>query len=120
MDYILFVRAPAGGVSLQPNPEEVDEVRYDHDVAGFLGLTDTSEASIPMTTCLAELPSCLSFRFVTQAELVTMMNPESGLRWSPWFRIIAEKFLPTWWAKLPEAISTEQFADRARIHHILV
>ena len=27
MDYILFIRAPAGGVTLKPNPEEVDEVR---------------------------------------------------------------------------------------------
>ena len=27
MDYILFIRAPEGGVTLQPNPEEIDEVR---------------------------------------------------------------------------------------------
>ena len=35
------------------------------------------------------------FRWVTRDELREMMDPKSGLRWSPWFRIIAEKFLDT-------------------------
>ena len=48
VDYILFARAD---VSLEPNPEEVQAVRY-----------------------------------VDAAALRAMMAPESGLRWSPWFR----------------------------------
>ena len=48
VDYILFARAD---VSLEPNPEEVQAVRY-----------------------------------VDQATLRAMMAPESGMRWSPWFR----------------------------------
>ena len=48
VDYILFARAD---VSLAPNPDEVQAVRY-----------------------------------VDTATLRAMMAPESGLRWSPWFR----------------------------------
>lgn len=29
-------------------------------------------------------------RFVTREELAAMMDPASGLRWSPWFRILAQ------------------------------
>ena len=32
-------------------------------------------------------------RYVTEPELRKMMAPESGLSWSPWFRIIATNFL---------------------------
>ena len=32
-------------------------------------------------------------RYVTEAELREMMAPDSGLAWSPWFRIIARNFL---------------------------
>lgn len=39
-------------------------------------------------------------RYVTPAELAEMMRPGSGLKWSPWFRIIAAHFLPAWWADL--------------------
>ncbi len=82
MDYILFIQVP--GVTLAPNPEEVDAVKY-----------------------------------VTQAELEEMMRPQSGLRWSPWFKILAEKFLlPKWWADLPGALNTDKFADRASIHRL--
>ena len=49
-----------------------------------------------------------------------MMQPDSGLRWSPWFKIIAESFLPKWWSELPDALASDRFADRATIHHILV
>ena len=27
MDYILFIRVPEGGITLKPNPEEVDAVK---------------------------------------------------------------------------------------------
>ena len=65
------------------------------------------------------LPCCCC-RFVTQQELAVMMQPDSGLRWSPWFKIIAESFLPKWWSELPDALASDRFADRATIHHILV
>jgi isopentenyldiphosphate isomerase len=40
----------------------------------------------------------MDVKYVTLNELQAMMKPSSGLLWSPWFKIIAEKFLPHWWA----------------------
>jgi len=59
-------------------------------------------------------------RYVTPAELEAMMRPESGLRWSPWFRIIAERFLPQWWADLPGALGSDRHVDASTIHRIMV
>ena len=50
-------------------------------------------------------------RWVTREELREMMDPASGLRWSPWFRIIAEKFLDTWWAELDKTLGTDTHVD---------
>ncbi|KAF5833135.1 NUDIX hydrolase domain-like protein [Dunaliella salina] len=80
VDYVLFIRAP---VTLSPNAEEVDGVRY-----------------------------------VTPKELQEMMDPSSGLLWSPWFRIIAEKWLQTWWADL-EGVLRGGHQDLGTVHHIL-
>ena len=40
--------------------------------------------------------------------------PESGLLWSPWFRIIATKFLGTWWADLTQTITTGKKKNRTK------
>ena len=40
-----------------------------------------------------------------------MMEPSKGLLWSPWFRIIAEKFLPKWWDDLSSALTTDKYVD---------
>jgi isopentenyl-diphosphate delta-isomerase type 1 len=37
-------------------------------------------------------------KWVSQIELLQQMMPESGMLWSPWFRIIATKFMGPWWA----------------------
>lgn len=83
VDYILLARRD---VDLDPNPEEVDAVRW-----------------------------------VTQAELEAMMDPSSGLRWSPWFRIIAQRFLPAWWGDLDGAlrVPSPKHDDFGTVHHIL-
>lgn len=57
-------------------------------------------------------------RYVTRAELAAMMNPASGLKWSPWFRIIAAHFLPTWWEDLDQVLATGKHVDTASIHRI--
>ena len=56
---------------------------------------------------------------MTRSELAEMMAPASGLRWSPWFRIIAERFLPAWWADLDAVLADDKHADRGTIHHVL-
>ena len=44
------------------------------------------------------------------------MKPESGLLWSPWFRIIAERFLPAWWEDLDKTLNTDEMCDLQTIH----
>lgn len=64
-------------------------------------------------------PSLQDTRYVTQAELAEMMDPASGLRWSPWFRIIATHFLPGWWHGLEAACSgSGGHQDLASIHRL--
>lgn len=57
------------------------------------------------------------YKWVTAAELKEMMDPANGLLWSPWFRIIAEKFLlPCWWTDLQETLTTDKWVDLDTIH----
>jgi isopentenyl-diphosphate Delta-isomerase len=59
-------------------------------------------------------------RYVTQTELAEMMVPSSGLKWSPWFRIIAEKWLGAWWSDLDGALEGEaRHVDHHQVHTIL-
>ena len=46
------------------------------------------------------------------------MCPETGLRWSPWFRIMAENFLPRWWEDLDATLKTSKCEDYATIHRL--
>lgn len=46
-------------------------------------------------------------RWVERDELAAMLDPASGLLWSPWFRIIAARFLPAWWDDLDGALGGE-------------
>jgi hypothetical protein len=45
-----------------------------------------------------------------------MMGAQSGLLWSPWFRVIAENFLGKWWEDLPKSLSTNHVVDLDTIH----
>lgn len=55
-------------------------------------------------------------KYVTLAELQRMMAPSSGLLWSPWFRIIAEKFLIHWMRDLKLTLTTDTFCDYHTIY----
>jgi isopentenyl-diphosphate delta-isomerase len=55
-------------------------------------------------------------KYVTLSELKAMMQPDSGLLWSPWFRIIAEQFLVHWWANLDRTFQTDAFVDLKTIY----
>jgi len=56
------------------------------------------------------------FRYVSLDELREMMAPDSGLLWSPWFRIITERFLGNWWNDLKETLGTSRHVDVDSIH----
>ena len=55
-------------------------------------------------------------KYVTLPELQSMMKSNSGLLWSPWFRIIVEKFLVHWWDDLDRTMNTNDFVDCQRIY----
>ena len=56
-------------------------------------------------------------RWVTKDELVKMMKPESGLLWSPWFRILTNRFLlPKWWKDLDVTMNTDTHVDVDTVH----
>mmetsp|Transcript_39764 Transcript_39764/g.61134 ORF Transcript_39764/g.61134 Transcript_39764/m.61134 type:complete len:124 (+) Transcript_39764:3-374(+) len=55
-------------------------------------------------------------KYVSYMQLLREMQPESGLLWSPWFRIIALQFLGLWWEDLPKALTTDEFFDPKTIH----
>jgi isopentenyldiphosphate isomerase len=60
----------------------------------------------------------MNTRWVTYNELSKMMTPGNGLRWSPWFRMIAEKdgLLKSWWENLDETLTTDKYVDYDTIH----
>lgn len=58
-------------------------------------------------------------KYVTLEELRAMMDPASGLRWSPWFRIIAERFLEPWWRDLDAALTTSKHVDATGIYKVM-
>mmetsp|Transcript_98584 Transcript_98584/g.180811 ORF Transcript_98584/g.180811 Transcript_98584/m.180811 type:complete len:342 (+) Transcript_98584:118-1143(+) len=55
-------------------------------------------------------------KYVTIAELKEMMEPASGLLWSPWFRIIVERFLDAWCEDLSATLSTDKLQDVTSVH----
>ena len=55
-------------------------------------------------------------KYVTQKELDAMMDPSMGLLWSPWFRIIARKFLSQWWKNLDETLYSDKFVNHKEIY----
>jgi farnesyl-diphosphate farnesyltransferase len=57
-----------------------------------------------------------AIQYVTLPELQRLMHPSSGLLWSPWFKIIAERFLPQWWADLSTTLTTNTYFDPKTIH----
>ncbi|CAM9097039.1 unnamed protein product [Hapterophycus canaliculatus] len=56
-----------------------------------------------------------AIKWVTLAEMDAMMTDHENL-WSPWFRIIMERFARDWWLNLNEAINTDKYVDTVNIH----
>ena len=69
--------------------------------------------SLPMAVNAEEIDDT---KWVTASELKAMIDQSSGLRWSPWFRIIAEKFLYAWWTDLD---SLDKHVDVETIHKVM-
>ena len=61
----------------------------------------------------------MNTRYVTHSELKDMMDPKNGLLWSPWFRIIAENWLGTWWDDIDGVLMDGKHIDTKTVHKIL-
>lgn len=56
-------------------------------------------------------------RWVSQDELFAAMDNDPSMPlWSPWFRIIANKFLRAWWSDLDGVVAGARCADYGTIH----
>jgi len=61
-------------------------------------------------------------RWISREDLhKAMSGADKGLSaelplWSPWFRIIAERIMDTWWKDLDEALTTDKYVDTKTIH----
>lgn len=53
--------------------------------------------------------------FLRFLSLCTFFPFEANL-WSPWFRIIMERFAREWWLNLNDAINTDKYMDTVNIH----
>lgn len=58
-------------------------------------------------------------KWVDMQELTKMMSAESGLLWSPWFKIIVDNHLIKWWAELDLAFSSNKYCEYSKIHRYL-
>ena len=74
-----------------------------------------AKASVDVTPNPDEVES---YKYVSLEELKEMMQPSSGLKWSPWFRILATNFLEQWWLDLDASLTTPAAEDFARIHKL--
>ena len=55
-------------------------------------------------------------KYVSASELRRMMDAESGLQWSPWFRIIVAEFLDRWWKDFFSPCGDQKVSQCAKIH----
>lgn len=101
VDYILFLRAKTNEqISTAVNGTATDS-------PGLLPLDPNPE-------------EVMDTRYVTPDELKQMMDPISGLLWSPWFRIIAENFLYTWWNDVDAVLSGDKkHLETDTVHKIM-
>ena len=47
------------------------------------------------------------------------MMKEERLVWSPWFRIMVDRFLWKWWENIDEVFATDKFVGEQSIHEVL-
>ena len=87
LDYVLLARVPS--------EEEEEEKKK----GGGAGKDPTPPAPKPSFSLNPNPEEVREARWVTRAELQDMLR-DPALKWSPWFRIIVERWLlPEWWSE---------------------
>lgn len=57
-------------------------------------------------------------KYVTLPQLKKLMQPDSGLRWSPWFRILVENHLDGWWKDLRATMQTKRPQEWTKVYNV--
>lgn len=57
-------------------------------------------------------------KYVNLSQLREMMDPSSGLKWSPWFKIIVDQLLVHWWDDMDTTMTSSK-VDYNKIHRFL-
>jgi len=87
IDYLLLYRlAPGEVLDLNADPEEVQAVKW-------IGQSELKDAMSGSGSLAQEMPL-----------------------WSPWFKIIAARFLDEWWADIDTALNTDKYVDTLNVH----
>ncbi len=100
-----------------PAPAPAPGVWGEHEVDYvLLARLPGPEADLPLTPNPEEVGEVA---WVDAARLADMMDPASGLAWSPWFRIIARTWLlPVWWRDLDAAVGEPGAHVDAKVHRV--
>ena len=83
----------------------------------LLARVDGAEATLPLAPHPEEVDAT---RWVSQSDLDAMMAPSTGLKWSPWFRIIAGTWLRGWWGDLEGVVGRGEGGDWGTVHKVVV
>ncbi len=95
----------------------------EHEIDYILFITVPNKDQLTLNPNIDEADD---IRWVTQTQLLDMFNDES-LLFSPWFRIIAHRWMMTdarakankgggWWDNLDRTMNTDDFCDHETIH----
>ena len=84
----------------------------EHEIDYVLFLTVDNKQDLVMKPHPDEVDA---IKWVSIDELQAMLN-DSSLLFSPWFRLIVQKWLVTWWKDLDKAMNTDAVCDYKNIH----
>lgn len=56
------------------------------------------------------------YKWVNIPTFKQMIDPNSQLLWSPWFRIVADKFLIEWWKNIDATMTTDVYTNHHTIY----
>ena len=69
--------------------------------------------------CNLNLEEVQAIKYVNSSELQEMIHPESGLKWSPWFRIIVKEFLLEWFEDLDTLFTSDKYVNLEEIRRFI-
>ena len=84
----------------------------EHEIDYVLFVTVDKKNDLPLQPHPDEVNAV---QWVSLDELQAMLK-DTSLLFSPWFRLIVQKWLVTWWKNLDKAMTTQAFCDYETIH----